>query len=436
MELPANKHTFTHYIFFWIGQLISMLGSSITRFVIITWIGAETLSPTFLSVAYFLTALPMVIIPPIVGVYIDRWNRKITIAIVDSLQAFTTFVMIIFFVSNIANYWLIISLNVLRATFQAIHFPTVNAIIPIMIPKKHLSRMNAINYLFTGGIQIIGPIIGGIFYTMIENNPFLKLEHILWIDIITFGIALIPLLLITIPSITPNLNQPKKVSFIKDFKSGLKILKSVKSFLILIVFISFINLLNMPFTTQLLLFVLIDHSGVVLDYSLIIASFQVGLVIGSVIALIKKHWKHKELIILYSCFIGIAGYSLLTLAPTGYFILMAIGALIHASMIPIANTMFLTILQTKVPAETQGRVFSIVISIAAAVTPLGMLISGPIADLVGIYLLFIFALYLQFVAIVITWYFTDLKNIIKSESKLEMMKEQEILKLRPEQIEY
>jgi DHA3 family macrolide efflux protein-like MFS transporter len=436
MESTANRNTFIHYIFFWIGQLISMLGSSITRFIIITWIGAETLSPTFLSVAYFLTALPMVIIPPIVGVYIDRWNRKITIAIVDSLQAFTTFMMIIFFASNIASYWVIILLNILRAIFQAIHFPTVNAIIPIMIPKKHLSRMNAINYLFTGGIQIIGPIIGGIFYTMIENNPLLKLEHILWIDIITFGIALIPLLAISIPSVNSNLNQTKKVSFLKDFKSGLKVLKSVKSFLILIIFISFINLLNMPFTTQLLLFVLIDHSGVVLDYSLIIALFQVGLVVGSIIALIKKHWKHRELIILYSCFIGIGGYSLLTLAPKGYFILMAIGALIHASMIPIANTMFLTILQTKVPAETQGRVFSIVISIAAGVTPIGMLISGPIADLIGIYLLFIFALYLQFVTIVITWYFTDLKNIIKSENKLEIKKEEEVVKLRPEQIEY
>jgi len=203
-----------------------------------------------------------------------------------------------------------------------------------------------------------------------------------------------------------------------------------------IVFISFINLLNMPFSTQMLLFVLINHSGEVLDYSLIIALFQIGFVIGAIIALVKKHWKHKELIILYSCFIGIAGYSLLTLAPKGYFIIMALGALIHGTMIPIANTMFLTILQTKIPAETQGRVFSIVASIAAAVTPLGMLISGPIADLIGIQLLFIFALYLQFVSIVITWYFTDLKNIIKTQSKPEMMKEQEEVQVRPEQIEF
>jgi DHA3 family macrolide efflux protein-like MFS transporter len=436
MELKPTSQTFTHYIFFWIGQLISILGSSVTRFVIITWIGAETRSPTFLSIAFFLSALPMVIIPPLIGVYIDRWNRKITIIIADSLQAFTTFLMIIFFMTNIANYWLIISLNAVRAIFQAIHFPTVNAIIPIMIPKKHLSRMNAINYLFTGGIQILGPIIGGIFLTIVENNPTIKIQDILWIDIITFGIALIPLLAITIPSVVSNSDKTKKITFLKDFKFGLTVLKSVKSFLILIIFISFINLLNMPFSTQLLLFVLINHSGTKLDYSLIAAMFQIGFVIGAIIAMVKKHWKHKELIILYSCFIGIAGYSLLTIAPRGYFIIMGIGALIQGSMIPMANTMFLTILQTKIPAETQGRVFSTVASIAAAVTPLGMLISGPIADLIGIQLLFIFALYLQFVTIVITWYFTDLKNIIKAESKQEQIIEQEEVKLRPEQIEY
>lgn len=436
MESRATKHTFTHYIFFWIGQLISMLGSSITRFVIIAWINEETLSPTFVSIALFLTALPMVFIPPLIGVYIDRWNRKITIALVDSLQAFTTFILIILFANNIINYWLVISLNFVRAIFQAIHFPTVNAIIPLMIPKKHLSRMNAINYFFTGGIQIIGPIIGGLFLTIIETNPILRIEHILWIDIITFGIALIPLLLVRIPSIPNNRIDSKKITFLKDFKFSLKILKSVKSFYILIVFISFINLLNMPFAAQLYLFVRLNHSGAVLDISLIQAFFQIGFIIGAIIAMVKKHWKHKELIILYSCFIGIAGYSLLTLAPRGNFIMMAIGSSIHASMIPLANTMFLTILQTRIPAETQGRVFSIVVSIAAAVTPVGTLISGPIADLIGIQLLFIFALYLQFVTIVLTWYFTDLKNIIKTESKQEQTIVQEEIKLRPEQIEY
>jgi DHA3 family macrolide efflux protein-like MFS transporter len=429
MEKVASGNTFKSYLFFWIGQLFSLLGSSIIRFVIVWWIAIETLDPIIVSIAFFLGSLPMVIIPPLIGVFIDRWNRKIVIALADSLQAFSTFLIIIFFLTGIANVWLVITMNIFRATFQAIHFPTVNAIIPIMIPKKHLSRMNAINYLFTGVIQIIGPIVGA---TLLA---FFNIEQILWVDIFTFFIAIIPLLAIKIPSVLKESEQTENISYIKEFKYGLNILKSVKSFLILIIFISVINLLNMPFAVQMPLFIKLDHSGGELDFALVSAFLQIGVVIGAIIALTKKHWKHKELIILYSVFIGIGGYSITTLAPTSWFLLMGIGALIHASMIPIANTMFLTILQTKTPPESQGRVFSIVVSISAAITPLGTIISGPLAVFFGIRLLFIIVLYLQFTSIVITWYFTNLKQIIKTESKLEMMKEQEEVQLRPEQIE-
>ncbi|MFX1390478.1 MAG: MFS transporter [Promethearchaeota archaeon] len=439
MESTPTKQTFSHYLFFWGGQLFSILGSSIVRWVIITWIAIETLSETFVAFAFFLGALPMVIIPPILGVYIDRWNRKLTIAITDSLQAFITFMMILCFSFGIANYWLIILLNLLRGVCQSIHFPTVNAIIPLMIPKKHLSRMNAINYLFTGVIQVIGPIIGGVLYAFVDLNPLLQIEHIFWIDIITFGIAIIPLLLVHIPSIKTNFHQKEKKSYFKEFKYSINILKTVKSFLILIVFISFINLLNMPFTTMMSLFVVSPehHNGGKLDYALISAFLQIGIVIGAIIALLKKHWKHKELIILFSVFIGIAGYSITTFAPKGQFLLMGIGALIHAAMIPLANTMFLTILQTKIPPETQGRVFSIVASIAAAITPLGMLISGPLAENLGIPVLFVISLFLQVYSVLVTWFLTDLRNIIREESKIEKGKEvEEEIKLSPDQIEY
>jgi len=429
MESTASGHTFKSYLFFWGGQLFSLLGSSIIQFVIVWWIAETTESPIYVSIAFFLGSLPLVIIPPIVGVFIDRWNRKVIIAIADSLQAFITFLIILMFLNNVANIWLVMTMNFFRGICQAIHFPTVNAIIPIMIPKKHLSRMNAINYLFTGIIRVIGPVVAA---TLLA---FFIIEQILWADIITFIIAIVPLLLITIPSITVGSKKTEKGSYLKDFKSGIHSLKSIKSFLILIVFISIINLLNMPFTTLMSLFVLIDHSGNAVNFALVSAFLQAGIVIGAIVASTKKHWKHKELIILYSVFIGIGGYLITTLAPTGNFLLMGIGALIHASMIPVANTMFLTILQTKIPPESQGRVFSIVVSIAAAVTPLGMIISGPLAELFGIRLLFIMVLYLQFVSIMVTWFFTNLKNIIHQESKDELEEKQEEVSLRPEQIE-
>lgn len=429
MGLTATEHSFRSYIFFWVGQLFSLLGSSIIQFVIVWWIAEVTESPIYVSIALFLGFFPMVIIPLIVGVFIDRWNRKVTIVVTDSLQAFITFLIILIFLNDIANIWLVITMNFFRGICQAIHFPTVNAIIPIMIPKKHLSRMNAINYLFTGIIRVIGPVVAA---TLLA---FFLIEQILWVDIFTFIIAIVPLLLITIPSITADSGREQKVSYLKDFKSGINILKSVKSFLILIIFISVINLLNMPFTTLMSLFILINHSGTAADFALVSAFLQAGIVIGAIIASTKKDWKNKEVIILCSIFIGIGGYLITAIAPKGYFILIGIGTLIHGLLIPIANTMFLTILQTRIPPESQGRVFSIVVSIATAVTPLGMIISGPLAELFGIRLLFIIILYLQFVSIIVTWFFTDLKNAIRKDSENRMIEKEDEVSLRPEQIE-
>ena len=420
MALVATSHTFQNYLFFWLGQLFSILGSSVIQFVIVWWIADVTASPIYLSIAFFLGSIPMVVITPFVGVFIDRWNRKVTIAITDSLQAFLTFLLILLFLNNFSNIWLVMMINFFRSVCQAIHFPTVNAIIPLMIPRKNLSRMNAISYLFTGIMHVIGPVVAATLLML------LSIEQILWVDIFTFFIAIVPLIFIKIPSITDNSVQSEKRSYTKEFKSGLHVLKSVRTLYILIIFISVINLLNMPFTTLMVLFVKINHSGAAQDFAMVSAFLQTGIVIGAIIASSKKNWKNKELIILRSVIIGIIGYSITTLAPEGNYLLIGIGALIHASMIPIANTMFLTIFQSSIPQDTQGRVFSIVASIAAAVTPLGMIISGPLAEVLGIVLLFIITLYLQFVILVVTWYFTDIKNIIREYSFDEMIERQDL----------
>ena len=409
---PTEK-SFKSYLFFWLGQLFSLLGSSIIGFVITWWIADTTGSAIYLSIAAFTSSLPMVILTPFMGVFIDRWNRKITIGLTDFLQAFTTFWIIIIFLLNIENIWILIMLNTVRAIFQAIHYPTVNAIIPIMIPKKYLSRMNGINYLFTGMIRTIGPVVAA---TLLL---FLIIEQILWIDIATFIIAIIPLLLIAIPTIQKDSVEINREPFLKELKFGVNILKTVPGLLPLLILISIINLLNNPFNTLMPLFVKNNHSGGALEFAIVSAMFQLGVVIGALISSAKKEWKSKEMIILQTIIIGIIGYLITTFAPYRNFLLIGMGGLIHGAMMPIANTMFLTIIQTKVPAETQGRVFSIVVSIAFSIMPIGMILSGPLAELFGIYILFISSLILQAIILILTWIFSDIRHIKNEKIKLE-----------------
>ena len=158
----ATPTTFRSYLIFWTGQLVSLLGSSIIHFVVIWWITEVTGDPNLLGLTNFFGMLPLIVLSPIAGVFIDRWNRKMIILISDFMQALITFWLLLIFFFNVEEVFLVILINSLRGVCQAFHFPTIKAIIPIMIPKDKLSRMNAVDYLFSGLVHIAGPAIGAV----------------------------------------------------------------------------------------------------------------------------------------------------------------------------------------------------------------------------------------------------------------------------------
>jgi len=404
MESTATSQTFTNYIFFWSGQLFSLLGSSIVQIVLIYWIFFETKSMTIVSLASFFSFLPQFILGPLAGVFADRWNRKILIGLSDFCQALTTLSLIFLFFFNIRQVWLIILINSIRGVFQAFHWPVVNAIIPLMIPKKNLSRMNGINYFFTGLVNTMGPIIAGILLILFP------IDQILWVDVLTFLIAIIPLLLIKIPPVLRKVLPKHKRSYFRELKVGFKAIKIVPGLLILLFVATILNFLGNPFSTLMIPYISGTHSGTVENLAIVLASIQAGMFVGAIIVVSKKVWNKKPLIIFTGILIGEVGHLILALAPPQNFIMISIGGFMFAFIVPFVNTMFLTILQTVIPPDKQGRVMSNVITIVTLVSPVAMLISGPLAELIGITTLFIFSAGLNFIFIIFVWIFSNVRN--------------------------
>ena len=404
METPASSQSFKHYLFFWSGQLFSLLGSTIVQFVIIWWITIETEDLTIISIASFFSFLPQFIFGPLAGVFTDRWNRKLMIALSDFFQAITTLSLVLLFLFDIQQIGMIILINSIRGLFQGFHWPAVNAIIPLMIPKKHLSRMNAINYIFTGLVNTMGPVIAG---TLLLILP---IDQILWVDILTFLFAITPLLLIRIPPLPKKEKIRKEKSYFGEFKIGLKAIKIVPGLLTLLFVATILNFLGTPFSTLMIFFVEVTHFGTVENTAFVLASIQAGMFVGAIIVVIKKVWKKKILIIFLGIFVGEIGHLILALAPSRNFTIISIGGFIFAFIVPFVNTMFLTILQTVIPPDKQGRVMSNVITIVTLVSPLGMIISGPIAQVIGIEVLFISSSLLNIIFIVIVWMFSNIRN--------------------------
>ena len=293
-EIPDQK-TLKSYMFFFAGQLFSLFGSQIIFFVIFIWITVETESVLMLSIANFIFLIPTLVFFPIAGVISDRYNRKKIIFVADSLLAFLTAIMALLFIFDFTILWIIILIIGLRSVCQAFHMPTVSAIIPSMIPKEKLSRINSIRFMFLGIVNLIGPAVGATLLT------FFPIKYILWIDVITFFIALYPLIKLKAPKIHVEKDRGERNSFFGEIIDGFSIVKKIPGLLIIMLLAMLLYLLSQPAMTLAPFFVIVTHGGSQFTYALNSILFQAGMILGSFIISFKKKWKNKMQLI----FIGI-----------------------------------------------------------------------------------------------------------------------------------
>jgi MFS transporter, DHA3 family, macrolide efflux protein len=403
MEQPTNN-TFKHYLPFWSGQIISTLGSSIVQFVIIWWITLQTQSGMYLSLAALVGLVPMIVLSPFVGVLVDRWNRKRLIAVADFAQALATLALIILFWADAASIGLVLALLAARGICQAFHTPTVLAVTPSMVPQEKLSRINGLSFFFSGAINLIGPVTAALLLEVWSIN------QMLWIDLATFAVAIIPLLAVKIPSVAPVASSVK-TSFRREFTEGLKYIKSHRGLLPLFLLAMILNLLITPLTTLLPYFIKFDHLGAASDLALVEAMIEAGMLVGGLAMTALGVFKRKATAIAISFYVIFLGYLLIAVSPAGLFWFMGAAGLMAALFIPAVNILAATITQTVIPLDVQGRVNSVNLALVTAASPIGMVASGAIVGFVNTSYMFVGCAVAGFISISLMWMFTGLRHV-------------------------
>jgi DHA3 family macrolide efflux protein-like MFS transporter len=417
MEKTTNKKSFRHYLYFLLGQQFSMLGSLIVGFVITWWMADNVI---FLSISVFLMFLPQIIVTPFSGVISDRWNKKAIIAISDSMQAALTFLLFVFFLFDMQNIVFILVINTFRAASFAFQLPAVSSLIPVMVPRDNLSRVNGMNFLSSGLIFSIGPMIAATLLALIPET-----ELIFLLDIVTFVIAMVPLIIIKIPKIHQITEEAAKKSMYKDFKTGLLTVKMVPGLLAMIVFAMIWNFIFRPWAVLLPNFIRDFHEGSAIDLAIIMTASQVGNITGSLIISVKKTWKHKIKINIIGAIVTFICQIPAILAPRGNFILIIISMIPAWILFPITVSTYLAILQTVVTKDKIGRIMSIDHMISMAIAPIGALVAGPLALLMGIQNLFLIMAILGIIHPFGIWFFTKIKQLEILENEIIMKEEME-----------
>ncbi|MFX1324546.1 MAG: MFS transporter [Promethearchaeota archaeon] len=340
---------------------------------------------TYITLLNFANFLPMILILLFASVFSDLLNRKIFLIILQFLRMSSTIILIFLLRFNIAGFGTIIFYTCMLSILQAFYLPTIFAIIPTMVPQEQFSRINGISYL----ISFIPQTIATFYVSLLLS--FFEYHQILWVEVITIGLSMIPLIFIRIPSIQrKNINMElyKEESsfyiYFRHFISGFKAIVKVPGFIILLGSFLMLSLLNQTFNQFLPYYFLVIHSGTIFEYSRFMIILFVGSLIGAIVVSIKKYWNPTILMFFISLFIISVGYLIITLAPYRSYILLSITIIIQGSFLIIPQTIFYSIMQMNIPKEKIGRVYGIILTISYAITPLLGYVSGPFIEVFGV----------------------------------------------------
>jgi DHA3 family macrolide efflux protein-like MFS transporter len=365
------------FVIIWIGQMFSLLGTSMSGFGLTVWAYELTGSATALALVSFFFLTPMLIVSPLAGALVDRSNRKLMMMLSDLASGLATISLLILFSTGRLQIWHLYVANGFMGTFQAFQWPAFSAAITTMLPKEQYGRANGLMSLTETGPEILAPILAGALLGLIG------LGGILTIDLVTLSIAILTLLSVNVPQ--PAVTQvgiESRGSLWKESLFGFSyILKRPSLLALQLVFLMGNFFFTIAYTLSAPM-ILARTGNNELALGTVNSIGAIGGVVGAAVLTAWGGPKRKVHGVLSGW--GLSGLFGATLMGLGKSIPVWTGASFISSFLsPFLNGSNQTIWQAKVAPDVQGKVFSTRMLIAWLSMPLATLVAGPLADKVA-----------------------------------------------------
>jgi MFS transporter, DHA3 family, macrolide efflux protein len=363
-------------VLFLSSQTISLFGSALVQYAIMWYITLSTKSGVMMTLFIICGFIPTFILSPMAGVWADRYNRKTLIIIADALIAIATLVLTIVFFMGYEAVWLLFVIAAIRAIGTGIQTPAVGAILPQIVPENKLTKVNGTNGSLQAVIMFIAPIVSAALLTMAS------IEVIFLMDVITAAIAIFTLFVFLRIPLHKKASHHQTTSYLNDFKEGIQYIKNhafLKQFFLFFA-LFFVFMAPAAFLTPLQ--VTRTFGEEVWRLTAIEIAFSIGMMAGGGIIAAWGGFRNKIQTMTFASLIMGACTLALGLAP-GFWIYLFFMAVFGVAM-PIFNTPSTVLLQEKVEENYMGRIFGVFGMISTSMMPIGMLIFGPIADVIEI----------------------------------------------------
>lgn len=360
------------FIFICLGQLVSLIGSGLTGFALGVWVYQRTSSVTQFALISVSVTLPFIVISPLAGALVDRWNRRWVMIISDSGAVLNTLLIALLLATGRLETWHIYVSTAISSTFSAFQWPAYMSTTTLLVPKQHLGRASGMIQMGQALAQLISPVLAGILLGIIQ------FQGIILLDFTTFLFALLSLLLVRFPNTktTAAAKEGGKGSLLRSVAYGWTYITARPGLLGLLIFLSASNFLVGVVEVLTTPLVLSFASPAVLGTIMSIGG--IGMLLGSLVITTWGGSSHHIKNVFG--FMLLSGFCILVAGLRFSAPLLAMAAFFFFFSLPIINGSSQVIFQKKVPLDVQGRVFALNRAITGASVPLAYVIAGPLAD--------------------------------------------------------
>lgn len=352
----------------WLGQLVSSLGSGLTGFALPVWIYQETGSAEAFGLLFFAATVPTVLLSPVAGALVDRWDRRSVLLWSDALAALMTLAIAALLYTDSFRIWHLVLISGLGSAVGTFQMPAFTASVAMLVPKRHFAHASGMMQTSGAVTGILTPLVAGVLVTTIG------LWGVLAIDVATFLVAFATLAAVRIPNPEPS-PEPRR-GLLREAHDGWAFVRERPGMLALLIYFPIINLgqgmVNPLFSPMVLSFANPAELGAIVSIS------SVGLLLGS---LALSAWggparKVRGLVAGQM----LCSLMLVVVALRPSLLLVTVAMFLMLFVSPLAGTSSQAIWLSKTPPHMMGRVFAIRRMLALSTMPIAALACGPLAD--------------------------------------------------------
>nr|VFK43053.1 MAG: Major Facilitator Superfamily protein [Candidatus Kentron sp. SD]VFK48652.1 MAG: Major Facilitator Superfamily protein [Candidatus Kentron sp. SD]VFK80512.1 MAG: Major Facilitator Superfamily protein [Candidatus Kentron sp. SD] len=362
------------FITIWIASLLSGIGSGITRFVLDLHVYQTTNSITQFTLVATFAVMPGLILSPVVSVFIDRYKKKLPIIILCELASAAIVLLALFlYMKEMLIVWVVYGLVITLSALSSFQFPVLTTLITLFVPEQHYVRMNALLELREAAVKIFSPILASFLVALI------LMEGVLILDVGTFVVAVLIILLVREPGIAPLRKEStgKKEGFLVQITQGTRFIKNNHGLRGLLIIFAISNITVGMYTILIIPMIPDDFSVFVVGMFLSAGGF--GMLSGSLLMSIWGGPSNQITGIFFFRLLG-GGSIILTglFQDTWWTGLAFFGFFAGMAMVGSCNG---GLWQKAVPLNMQGRVTALRRLIAWITLPFGYMLAGPIIEI-------------------------------------------------------